>query len=71
MIGKDDIIERLWIDRSAKDPLLYGERKEAAKEIERLRSFVEELRKDSIYTKLVRKAEVYDELPSIFAKKDK
>ena len=32
-----DIVERLWIDRDAKDPLLYGERKEAAKEIERLR----------------------------------
>lgn len=32
-----DIVERLWIDRDAKDPLLYGERKEAAMEIERLR----------------------------------
>lgn len=38
-----DIVERLWIDRETGDPLLYGERKEAAKEIERLREALKEV----------------------------
>ena len=41
-----DIVERLWIDRDAKDPLLYGERKEAAKEIERLREALKKSQDD-------------------------
>ena len=69
-----DEIERLREDNTKLSEAFSKTREELSRvkaDNEWQQALIEELRKDSIYSELAQKAVVYEEMPSMFAKKGK